>query len=128
MAVERLRMRIFSPLEVRRRSLYSPVIAAPVLPPEPDRIALANLAAEASPAPIPGPAPQAEANDAQPAVVEAQQTEVFSIRCLVSVSLFLSICFRRLFCLFALFGPGVFLVAATSLFQFSFSRFVVVSY
>ena len=91
--------RDFFPLNVRRRSLYSLVMAASVLPAEPDRIALANLAAEAPPAPNPGRAPQAEANDAQPAVVEAQQAEVFSIMYLVSVSLYLRICFRRLFCL-----------------------------
>ena len=83
-------------------------MAAPVLPAVSDCIALTNLAAEAPPAPNPGPAPQAEANDAQPAVVEAQQAVVFSVMCLVSVSLFLSICFRRLFCLFCFIWPGVF--------------------
>ena len=58
-------------------------MAAPVLPAEPDHVALANLDGEVPLEPNAMPAPQAEANDAQPAVVEAQQAVVFSIMCLV---------------------------------------------
>lgn len=103
-------------------------MAASVLPAEPDRIALANLAAEAPPAPNPGRAPQAEANDAQPAVLKLSKPRYFLLCTLFQLVFTCVFVFVAYFVFLALFSPGFFSVVAASLFQFSFSRFVVFSY